>query len=48
MAEDPQFQKVLDAAARLQRIVPDAVLVVGSAARRSMRGIVSHSVTTTF
>jgi hypothetical protein len=32
MADDPQFQKVLEAAARLQQILPDAVLVGGSAA----------------
>lgn len=32
MADDPTFRKVLAAAARLQQIVPDAVLVGGSAA----------------
>ena len=32
MAQDPEFQKVLKAAARLQEVLPDAVLVGGSAA----------------
>ena len=31
-ASEPEFEKVLEAAARLQRLVPDAVLVGGSAA----------------
>ena len=32
MAEDPEFRNVLKAAARLQEVLPDAVLVGGSAA----------------
>lgn len=32
MGEDPRFRKVLEAAARLQEVLPDAVLVGGSAA----------------
>ncbi len=32
MAKSPRFEKVLEAAARLQQIVPDAVVVGGSAA----------------
>lgn len=34
MAQEPDFKRVLAAAARLQRIVPDAVLVGGSAAAK--------------
>lgn len=32
MVDDPRFRKVLEAAAHLQRVLPDAVLVGGSAA----------------